>query len=120
MVGGDGSRESVRASMNRESGQDYYLENRQCLLFCFFCGISDLWDIPGLQGDKNGNMRPRQPGGKDAHGESQAFSGASLKKKKSSELASWSSLQLPIGTGLLGHQESETICGSGRKSVLID
>lgn len=82
MVGGDGSRESVRASMNRESGQDYYLENRQCLLFCFFCGISDLWDIPGLQGDKNGNMRPRQPGGKDAHGESQAFSGASLKKKK--------------------------------------
>jgi hypothetical protein len=42
----------------------------------FISVSSDLWDIVGLQGDKNGNMRPRQPGGKDAHGKFQSFPGS--------------------------------------------
>lgn len=45
------------------------------LAWTFLSNISasNLWDIIGLQGDKNGNTRPRQPGGKDAHGKVQVL-----------------------------------------------
>lgn len=42
-------------------------------LFVLSVSISNLWDITGLQGDKNGNTRARQPGAKDAHGKLQSL-----------------------------------------------
>lgn len=51
---------------HRESSVLAFLFLLKCLYFCPL-------DIVGLQGDKNGNTRPRQPGGKDAHGKLQGL-----------------------------------------------
>lgn len=59
-----------------------FTQHLQSLQSCFLLNVStsDLSDIVGLQGDKNGNMRPRQPGGKDAHGKFQALSTGILER----------------------------------------
>lgn len=62
---------------------------------------SDLWNIVGLHGDKNGNPRPRQPGGKDAHGKLQGLL-RSCSVRWGIGLASWGiSSQLEMASGAL-------------------
>ena len=85
----------------KRRGQKPRLPRRQSSVLVFWSiSTSDLWDIAGLQGDKNGNTRPRQPGAKDAHGKLQGLpQGCSVTWRIG--LAWWANLQWS-GNGSLG------------------
>ena len=122
VVGGNESKNTVRGRVKMR-GQNHHTENHLCLPFYFFWSVStpDLWDIVGLQVDKNGNTRPRQPGGKDTHGKLQSLLGVVFwdwVSLMSQSAVSWKWLpgevQL-LRAGYLGPSR-----GSGDKSIMID